>query len=87
MAYIALTYSTLLSSQGTDAHWYAGFLLFSGQTAKPSPYMPPRSNRATSHELELIIDAVRPKTSDSQQERNYNPHAHEGQIGPLAIPA
>lgn len=33
------------------------------------------------YELELIIDAVRPKTSDSQQERNYNSRAHMGQIG------
>ncbi len=49
--------------------------------------MPPRSNWATSQELELIIDAVRPKTSDSQQEGNYNPHAHKGQIGLLGYPA
>ena len=38
------------------------------------------------HELELIVDAVRPKSSDSQQERNYNPHAHEGQIGLRGFP-
>jgi hypothetical protein len=33
------------------------------------------------HELELIVDAVRPKSSDSQQERNYNPRSLAGQIG------
>ena len=32
------------------------------------------------HELELIVDAVRPKSSDSQQERNYNPRSQAGQI-------
>jgi hypothetical protein len=33
------------------------------------------------HELELIVDAVRPNSSDSQQERNYNPRSRTGQIG------
>jgi hypothetical protein len=37
------------------------------------------------YELELIIDAVRPKTSDSQQDANYNPHAQTGQIGHFDI--
>ena len=55
-------------------------LRFSGQTAKPSPYTRARSNRAISG-LEVRIDAVRPKSSVSQQERNYNPGAMKGQIG------
>lgn len=33
------------------------------------------------YELELKVDAVRPKSSDSQQERNYNPRSRKGQIG------
>jgi len=37
------------------------------------------------YELELIIDAVRPKTSDSQQEPNYNSHVQLGQIGHFDI--
>ena len=53
---------------------------FSGQTAKPSPWIRARSNRAISA-LEVRIDAVRPKSSVSQQERNYNPGGMEGQIG------
>jgi len=31
MAYIALTYGTLLSSQGTDAHWSQDFSYFQGR--------------------------------------------------------
>jgi len=42
---LALTYGTLLSSQGTDAHWSAGFLrLFQGWTAKSSPWLRARQN-------------------------------------------
>ena len=55
-------------------------LRFSGQTAKPSPYTRARSNRAVSG-LEVRIDAVRPNSSVSQQERNYNPESKGGQIG------
>jgi hypothetical protein len=74
MAYIALTYSTLLSSQGTDAHWSQDFSCFQGRPAN-LVHMGGTVKLGLFHELELIVDAVRPKSSDSQQERNYNPRS------------
>jgi hypothetical protein len=62
---LALTYGTLLSSQGTDAHCFSAFDRFSGQTAKSSPYTRARSNRPLD-ELNKE-DAVRPKRPFSQQ--------------------
>jgi hypothetical protein len=62
---LALTYGTLLSSQGTDAHCFSAFDRFSGQTAKSSPYTQARSNRPN-NELNKE-DAVRPKRPFPQQ--------------------
>jgi len=60
-----LTYGTLLSSQGTDAHCVSAYDRFSGQTAKSSPFTQARSNRPIEG-LDLE-DAVRPKSSVPQQ--------------------
>ena len=91
MAYIALTYSTLLSSQGTDAHWSQDFSCFQGRL--PNLVHTCRLGQTDPNdELELGIDAVRPKSSVSQQGRNYSPLVQGGQIGscsefsPITIP-
>jgi hypothetical protein len=50
-----LTYGTLLSSQGTDAHWQQDFSRFSGQTAKSSPWLRARQNGGNGLDREVML--------------------------------